>query len=541
MLDYFHEFLPQCDNRLPGWRRNRHRRLALEVLERRELLTAYFVSTTGDDGDSGLSIADPFRTIQHALDVATEPGDLISVREGTYFEKVEFTSGGTAEGGHITLQAFDDELPILDGTGVAGDHMVLIEDLSYVKLIGFEIVNNLGVLDGSGVRFVGAGSHIEIRDNIIHEMRGENAMGVTVYGTSTKSAVSNIIIDGNEIYDAEPAPSEALVLNGNVTDFEVTNNVVHDVNNIGIDLIGGERDINRKKKLVTRNGVVRGNTVYHARSTYEDGFAAGIYVDGGRDIIIENNESYGNDLGIEIGAENRGVHASGIVVRNNIVHHNDKTGIVFGGYSRRVGRVKNSHFVNNTVYKNDTLDEGFGQLWIQWATKNVVANNIFVASDNNVMLYSEKGNRRNSLDHNLWYATAGADNVKFTWRGKTYNSFAQYQQKSKQDRNSIFADPVLIDPAAGDFHLSSISPAIDAGTDDDGHYAPTDFENNVRPHGLRPDIGAFEFTVPSALSTIERDFESHRKSQPFSPVSLNDELIQSLNLDGDCNLLDLWR
>jgi len=57
------------------------------------------------------------------------------------------------------------------------------------------------------------------------------------------------VIDGNEVYDCDPAPSEALTLNGNVDGFQVTNNVVHDVNTIGIDAIGGERDIQPDQNL----------------------------------------------------------------------------------------------------------------------------------------------------------------------------------------------------------------------------------------------------------------------------------------------------
>ena len=66
----------------------------------------------------------------------------------------------------------------------------------------------------------------------------------------------------------------------------VTNNHVHDVNNIGIDFIGGERSICKDIGKVARNGICSGNRVERARSNYGGGFAAGIYVDGARDIKI---------------------------------------------------------------------------------------------------------------------------------------------------------------------------------------------------------------------------------------------------------------
>ena len=130
------------------------------------------------------TVPDDFATIQAALDAALA-GDTVQVRQQAtpYLEKIAFPRSGNAVDGFITLQAFPGDQPVLDGTGVAGDNMVLIDSRSYVKLVGFEIRNNLGVNDGSGVRILGSGSHIEIRDNEIHDIRGDDAMGITVYGT----------------------------------------------------------------------------------------------------------------------------------------------------------------------------------------------------------------------------------------------------------------------------------------------------------------------------------------------------------------------
>jgi hypothetical protein len=103
-----------------------------------------------------------FATIQAALNGAVA-GDSITVAAGTYSEKISFPQSGKTGQGYVTLQAAAGPRPVLDGTGVSGANMVLIDHRSYVKLIGFEIRNNLGVNDGSGVRVLGTGSHIEIR------------------------------------------------------------------------------------------------------------------------------------------------------------------------------------------------------------------------------------------------------------------------------------------------------------------------------------------------------------------------------------------
>lgn len=439
-------------------------------------------------------VPDDVATIQVALDAA-QPGDTVAVKDtpGPYFEKLVFPRSG-APGASITLAAFPGHAPILDGTGVPGAHMIAIPSRSYVRVIGFEIRNNRHVNDGSGIRIEGAGAFIELRDNRIHDIRGKHAMGITVYGTEA-SPIADLVIDGNEIYDCEPAQSEALALNGNVERFAVTNNIVRDVNNIGIVMIGGETDIQPDPTKVARDGVCRGNQVYRARSSYGGGFAAGIYVDGGRDIVVEHNVVAESDLGIEIGAENTGIVASGVVVRNNVIHHNDKAGLVFGGYSAAVGRVRDSAFLNNTLVHNDTLGTGFGELWIQFATDNVVRNNLVYANAHGVLVTAEPPSADNALDYNLFFTDGDPAAAAFLWRGTLYTGFAAYQAGSGQDAHGLFADPQLLVPGTGDPHLRAGSPAVNAG---DPAFVPaageTDIDGAPRVTGGRVDIGADELT-----------------------------------------------
>ena len=53
-----------------------------------------YVAPTGSDGNSGTNPSQPLKTIQHAADVS-QPGDLVSIGAGIYYENVHVSTSGT--------------------------------------------------------------------------------------------------------------------------------------------------------------------------------------------------------------------------------------------------------------------------------------------------------------------------------------------------------------------------------------------------------------------------------------------------------------
>ncbi|MDB5356353.1 MAG: carbohydrate-binding cenc domain protein [Phycisphaerales bacterium] len=84
----------------------------MELCEPRVLLTAWYVSTSGSDGNAG-TLAAPLASIQHAADLA-RPGDTVFVRGGVYHETVTPARSGSS-GAPITFTSYNDESVEIDG------------------------------------------------------------------------------------------------------------------------------------------------------------------------------------------------------------------------------------------------------------------------------------------------------------------------------------------------------------------------------------------------------------------------------------------
>ena len=332
--------------------------------------STFFVATTGNDTGPG-SEAAPWLTIQHAVE-KVPAGSTVLVQSGTYNELVTITRSGSATAGFITIAAAPGATPIVDGTGLKipnGENgLFTLENVSFVRVIGFEVQNytsSSAALDPVGIYVIGAGSNIEIRNNHIHDIvttvpnSNGDALGIAIYGTSAKQSLSGIVIDGNQLDDLTLGFSESMALSGNVDGFQVTNNLIHDNNNIGIDIAGYEPVETKNLALDrARNGYVAGNTVFNISSATNPAYQGqlssdGIYVDGGENIVIERNLVHDTDLGIEVASEHQVDHkpvfAQKVIVRDNVVYSSNIVGISIGGFGPGVGGTESTVIANNTM------------------------------------------------------------------------------------------------------------------------------------------------------------------------------------------------
>ena len=411
----------------------------------------FHVSPDGDDGNEG-SEAKPWQNLQFASD-QLQPGDTLLVHAGSYPAPLVVNAQGSEDGGMITIRSAEGEAVLIDasdteiGKGFYG--LVQIRNGRYVRVEGFEIAN--GSTEKSrrnpvGIFVSGSGSHIELVNNDIHHIASlsttgqRDAHGIAVYGTS-ETPITDVLVANNKVHDLTLGTSEAVVINGNVDGFVVENNEVFDNDNIGIDIIGFEGKAPVPELDRARNGIVRNNLVYNIDTgdnpVYTERNAGGIYVDGGSDVLIENNVVHHSNMGIEIASEAKSGDTSRIIVRNNRFYANHLTGLAMGGYDENRGRTEGCEVAGNRFEGNDTDQVGWGELVIQFDVRdNTVTNNVFIAGPSGRFISNAWQENAGSVFNDNTYVSTG--DTFWEWQQVEYESFADYQQGTGNDSDSVF-------------------------------------------------------------------------------------------------------
>jgi hypothetical protein len=410
----------------------------------------YVVSPSGKNTAAG-TLAAPWKTLAHAATKA-RPGDTVEVRTGIYAERLILTRSGTVNA-PIVFRARPGETPVIDGakfpSGSGWLPLFWLQGVSHVTVQGFELRNYYTAQKNRvpiGILVNGSGTGVRLLDNHIHHLgttytgaSGGDAHGIAIYGDET-TPISDLVVRGNRLHHLKLGSSEALVLNGNVTGFLVESNTVRASNNIGIDFIGHEDTCPDPAQDAARDGIARLNTIHGINSYGNPAYgknhsAGGIYVDGGRDILIEQNTVYDCDIGIELASEHAGESTSGVTVRNNLIHHNRIGGLFMGGYDTKRGRTEDCLIEDNTFVENDTLRYGNGEIQLQFDVRNTsIRKNLIVTNAQSLVIgnpYTK--NTGNTVDNTTLYTPA---KPRWQWKNKTYSGLTAWRTASNQDAHS---------------------------------------------------------------------------------------------------------
>lgn len=473
--------------------------------------TTYFISPTGDNANSGTKNS-PWKTLTYAL-TKVSAGDTIYLQPGTYNEKVKIGKSGT--GTHDLVITGDSiNRPLLDGSGLKPtdrEGMITISGQDHIKIAHLEIANFHSSTQNTPVGIYAEGNcdGITIEHCLIHDIvqtnTNDGAHGIGIFGTDAASGITNLKILNNELHNLQTMWSESLVLNGNVHGFLVEGNSVHDCNNIAYDFIGYEKECGNCSGTSgpgtdrARNGVVKNNIAYNIDSkdnpVYNNERSAdGFYVDGGSNILFEQNLAHDCNLGFELASEHYGKTTDSITIRNCIAYYNNVCGISTGGYSKGTGAGGGSAthcmILNNTFYQNHNTnrssDDWGAEILLQNRNiSNTYKNNIvFADPDYPRTLISGSKNSGNVFGYNLYFGST---------QGTTNGAV-------------ITSDPLFTNAGAFDFRLTAASPAIDAGETLAAVSGSKDYAGNARVSGNSIDIGAYEFqSVVTNIKTANSD------------------------------------
>ena len=296
--------------------------------------------------------------------------------------------------------------------------------------------------------------------------------------------VANTIIDGNKVGSVVTflgAEDETCVLssftirngggsngagiNGNHTRATIENNVI--TGNVSRYEAGG---------LYRCDGMIRGNTI--TGNSAENG-GGGLLSCAGP---IQNNTISGNVAGGSGG----GLEDCDGPIEGNAIEGNS-AGNVGGGLDSCGGTIRNNTICGNSAnYSGGGLEACMGTI-----ENNTIAWN--VASYEGGGLRSCGGTIFNCI---IWGNVAGRDSQLCASSAPTYSCIEDWQEGGE---GNISGNPHFVNPAAGDYHLRSWSPCIDAGD------PWSDYWNEPEPNGERIDMGAYGNTPEATSASQDTD------------------------------------
>jgi len=232
----------------------------------------------------------------------------------------------------------------IENSGTISTEKIIIENLALKPEWGFGADQYIGIMvTGENLK------DIIIRNNLAQNLvvtdfnngnRDQISWGegqvIGIEGTGTIS-ISDVTLDNNSIINAHTGDSEIITISGNVKNWQIINNHLSDIYNIGIAADGGYHPDLDYNLDIARYGFIENNVINNFRYMDDDGPAAAIYVNGAQYIHIENNTVQGysyynqNTLGYAIGAEECSNAKHITLINNSNVSFNSSIADIYTG------------------------------------------------------------------------------------------------------------------------------------------------------------------------------------------------------------------
>lgn len=438
--------------------------------------TTWYISPTGGSSAAG-SQADPFGEWSDVWNVI-KPGDTLVVTSGTYYPQETIivpSNVGSSSGNPITITGergasidgskmpWDDDGTKCELMKIKGDH-ITVENLAFCNSTGDS---------ATAIRVYPGADSVTIKNNEIYNIQvtdatTSNHTGVNcimLFGDDPSKAITNTTITGNYIHDCNTGYCECITAVSNVTNTTISNNIIKNTGNIGIDIAGNYGYCSDPSLDFARNTVVSGNTVSNCVSPFAVSY--GIYTDGSQYTTVSGNTVTGCSGGVEVGSENvpsSDAYATAhITVTDNILTDNTYCSIAVGGYQTGLGSCNDINVTNNTCVMHGNTGS---VLTVSKANGVTITGNTFQDFDASTTRRVVNGGMSSSytknitMEDNVFYAPS----PRFKWYGTYYYSFDEFNAVAGGKTGVYSADAKKASTDASSSASSAASSASSAST-----------------------------------------------------------------------------
>jgi hypothetical protein len=347
-----------------------------------------YVAITGSDSSDCTNPAAPCRTLQYAVDQASD-GDIIRVAQGAYTgvqvragvtQTVYIAKSLTLQGGYTTTNGFAGppdpatRLTVLDAQGLG--RVVCVTGEVTVTLDGLRILNGSGDKGGGGLPLGSGGG-------IYSEGRALTIRNSTIASSAAHSEVSASVSQGGGIYQSGGSVGALVVENSHI----VSNTADYDGGGIyashpAVTLQDVEFAGNRSGEnggglcsydgpLTVRDSDFTNNTASDD-DPYDTNHGGGLYAYGGGTVILEDSTFVGNTaVGMGGGAF---VRETTLTMTHNLLQDSASQGWGGGAYVYDCA----AYLADNTFERNTAEAAGDG-LEVTWGDL-VLTHNSFLSN-----------------------------------------------------------------------------------------------------------------------------------------------------------------
>jgi hypothetical protein len=499
----------------------------------------YFISTSGNDSNSGLSVKEAWKTLDKVNQVTFQPGDNILFESGGIWFGQLFPQGSGVEGKPIILTSYGDGNKPVINIGRAEGAGIRLTNQSWWEISNMEITSyappEIGI-GRQGIVVVAKGEgqklkHIVIRNNYIHDIWGQMGGNTEYVGYYSCAILVNIQRDRNRDITRAFVPNtidDVLIENNRIERFDkcgiiswgprnnviVRNNVMDNLGGDGIFVNGTYRGL-IEHNIVRRSCMRSGNLDIPGSEGWWPHTAA-IWIQNALETVMQFNEVY--DTGRELTNGDGNAYDFDFNCVNCTLQYN------YSKNNHGFLLIMNRTFGNIVRYNISENDKThLIQFQCDTTDRNIIHNNVFYVDYGTADFDYHSGDPDKSklgatMRNNIFYATGQGrfrtvysqgpmlsrqfdDSTKLQIpENHFYNNcyFGPWKNGLPEDPKKLVADPMFIAPGTGGTGLNSLggyklkpeSPVINAGVFIPMNSIRDFFGNPVQDGSV--DIGAYE-------------------------------------------------